>query len=1009
MKTSSQLTKQHTCANNSHINISVRNDNMIYAGVQKDVLKQVLNGELENDFDTIKDELLSLFDAKDIVFENRYQKEDMINQWARRIVRYCTWEQRELQIPQKADFMDPDSPLVIEDEEGNLQNTDIEMYGEPIRVLPDFITRNGHVTTIGKIKTSRVPAKPDEEFQQQEIYALGLLGKKLFPNDRINIEINHLGDVSGPIEYALSDQSYNIDPTTAREILKANHTYGTYKSKTNDRIFDEQMIRDFETQHEEEMRASEIEVTEDCTSCPKFNICNYTEPPIPMELEASVKPISEIHLTEEQQQAVDARNGIYRINAGAGAGKTLVVSWRVKEMLKEGIDPKKILLITFTNAGASEMKARVQNYCAADNIEFDPEDLNMTTFNAFCQKIIDANYEQLGFDRTPTIIPEEIRMDRINTILSRYPRISTWQYKRAGGTFTAPNNALSQAKKLFAVIKENRYTKENCPWHTGNDEFKLKRGVWDDNMNGYVRLTEEDIEYVFQMYEDYNRTIKLENKIEYADQMLLVEELYRQNPNLFEELGFEHIIVDEFQDTDLPQIQLLQHMKDTHAFQSLMCVGDDSQAIFGFRHTSPEYMINFGEYLGDGNAETGYLFNDIYLVENHRSTANIIDFANKINDNSEDKVDKTLIPTKGYASPVCVDGYYTKNQEYKEVARRIKADIDAGKHPYDIAFLAYTKNELLGVASELTKLGIPSILMNPLPYLDNSNCAATKTFFDSYAYKTTQGLMDYINAKEHGTLLAASNEEIQADIMAFEEELDGQIPSRDEFIKYIKDLDPEEKDPCLQDFIESKLEPCQSLDELKDLFRALNLYGKESMYKREGRYDGVCLCTIHSAKGLEWDNVYYSVDSLDKEKFHNSFNTTRYHAEKEELNRMHFVAASRAKEMCACVGKYTIKDKLDDMQLNNTLKLSYSIVDKPLGFRSEMVRITKRQEKDEMKRQKEEKDAKDLNTKRVPKSKKDVSDVFADSFRTKEELEKEQYAVDHLAQQMTIDDFLRAE
>jgi len=958
MKTSSQLTKQYTCPNHNDTILSVRADGMIYAQVQKEVLKEILNGELPNDEETIRDEIDSLLQSKDVSFENRYQKNDSIYLWSKRIKKYCEWEQRDIIMPEPYDITDPESPLMLPSSDGTMQNTVVPVFGQDIKVLPDFITRNGNVTTVGKIKTSRVPLKLDKDFDTNEVYALGLLGKKLFPNDRIEVEINHLGDVSAAIEIALSDYGYNTDTETVKEVLRSSHVSnpGSYKPKTNDKEFTAEMEAKFEAEHEAEQQSDEIEVAEDCSSCPKFNICNYTEPPVPMDIDVAVKPISDIHLTEEQQQAVDAREGVYRINAGAGAGKTLVVAWRVKEMLKEGIDPKKILLITFTNAGAQEMKARVQNYCAADNVTADTNDLTMTTFNAFCQTIINANYDTLGFTRQPTIIPEEIRMNRINVILGQYPRISSWKYTRtasSNGYNYDKNNALNVSKKMFTVIKENGYTRLDNPWiaTTSHDE---RVGIYDPSLNMYAKLTSEDLDNIFLMYNDFDRQIKSENKIEYADQIKLVEKLYEMNPDLFNNLGFEHIIVDEFQDTDYPQIRLLQKLKDTPSFHSLMCVGDDSQAIFGFRHTSPEYMINFGKYLGDGNEDTGYIFNDLYLVENHRSTADIIDYANKINENSLNRVDKTLVPTKGYNDPVLVSGFYSSNQEYKAVAEAIKRDIDAGKKPYDIAFLAFKKTELLALASELTKLGVPSILMNPVPYLDNSNCAATKTFFDSFAYKTTQGIMDYINAKEHGSLVAASSEEIQNKVNEFKETLDGEIPTRDNFIEYTKSLDPEEKDPCLQDFIEQKLEPCADMDELKDLFKAMTLYGKESTFKREGRYDGVALCTIHSAKGLEWDNVYYSVDSLDRPKFHSFANSSKIIEEKEEINRMHFVAASRAKEKCECVGKYTIKDTLDDMQLNNTLKLSYNILDKPYEFQSNMVRMVARQERDEAKRLREQ-------------------------------------------------------
>ena len=987
MRTSNQLTKEYSCANNNGTAVTARSDYIVKAQCQKEVMKMALRGEIAKDFDSIKSMLqASLFDH-DITFENRHQGEDQINVFANRIERYVNWEQRELIFPEREEAEDlegegsRDANLLLPDANGDLVNTNVPVFGEEIKVIPDYITRNGNVTTIGKIKTGRAPKKEEEDAKLTETYAYGLLGKKLYPNDRIDVEIVHLGDVSGGIENALMDANlpFMPDAATARAVCKEQRVSGTYKEKINRIPFTEELERSFEAAHAAELADNEIEVNEDCASCPRYNVCNYIEPPTMIEIEGNdrvVRSINDIHLTDEQQEAVNYRQGTVRINAGAGAGKTLVVSWRVKEMLKEGIDPKKILLITFTKAGAEEMRARVQDYCEAEGVEFERENLTMTTFNAFCQTIIDEHFEELGFTRPPRIIPEEIRMDRINNIISRYPKISTLHYNSAGEF--DKNRALPALKNYFKVIKERGYTRTDNPWADSDHEIS-KKLVWDEDLNNYVALTEADKDILFQMYEDYDSTIKGENRIEYPDQMGLVRKLLTMHPRLLDEIGFEHIIVDEFQDTDLPQIELLQKMKDASTFKSLMCVGDDSQSIFAFRHTSSEYIINFGKYLGDGNAETGYRFDNINLVENHRSRANIIDFVNSINALNVNRVEKDLIATKDYAeNAVNVHGYYSKNQEYKAVAESIKADIEKGEadraelkakfdngelteaeykdavsktvFPYDIAFLAYRKEELQALGSELSKVGIPAIMMVDLPYLDNSNCAAAQTFFDSYAYKTTQGAMDYINAKGHGSLMGSTAEQIQEQVDEFMNALDAEETTRDGFIEYIKALDPEGKDECLQSFIEEKLEPCENMDELKELFRTMKLYGKESLFKKQGKYDKVCLSTIHSAKGLEWGKVYYSVDSLDEEKFHKGFARSRYQDKKEELNRMHFVAASRAKEECVCVGRYVLNDSPNSgYPINSALKAAFDILGKPMNFQSTMVASVKRQEREEKK------------------------------------------------------------
>ena len=953
MKTSSDYSKKDTCSRND-INVSQRKDNMIYARVQKQIVKEALEGEINTDIGSIRDEMLSLLDSNDAVFENRYDKEDSIDTWVKRIYRYVNQPHDNMYIPEKADIFDKDSPILCPDENGRMQDTLITMFGNTVKVLPDFIKTEGNDVYIGRIKTSRVGKKEEDiqeaDFNKYEAYALGLLGEKLYPHMNIHIEYDHLADSDAKTEEAMIQMPYD---STRQDRIDARLT----KTQVSDYTlspsipFTEEVRARYEQAHEieenDENRKDDEVATEDCASCPKYNICNYTEPPIPMALEHEVRPISDIHLTEEQRQAVAVREGTWRVNAGAGAGKTLMVAFRVKEMLKEGIDPKKILLITFTNNGALEMKTRVENYAEADNISLNPEDLKMTTFNAFCQDIINANYEELGFSKPPVVIPGELRMEEINDVLSKYPRISSWKYPRTSYFRMFVNNlAINQASKIFSVIKERGYTRTNNPWSEVPGNIRGTRGVKDEDIGWTVKFTDEDLDTLFLMYDEFDRNIKSEDYIEFADQINLVQKLYEMHHDLFEQMGYEHIIVDEAQDTDLPQVQLLQKMKDTQCEKSFMFVGDDSQAIYGFRHTSPEYMIHFGQYFGDGQSQH---FNNLNLIENHRSVANIIDFANAINRLNTERVDKDLIATKPYEDDsVDVRGYYTARQEYKGVAEAVKRDIDNGMKPYDIAILARDNVELTKFASFLTKLNIPSMMMNPLPYTKNSNCAAVCTFFNSYIYKTTQGVMDYINAKEHGSLIAAAPEEINSRVAQFMSDMNTKPVDRDTFIDYVKELDPEAQDPCLQDFIKSKLIPCQTLDDMKRVFHALEVYGDMSKYKREGQYDGVTLITIHSAKGLEWDKVYYSVDKLDSKDFHYAFLNDKRRMAKNENERLNFVAASRARNELVCTGKYTISDAKDHMVLNDFLRDAYTILGKPYEFQSGMVDIAKAQDKLEL-------------------------------------------------------------
>lgn len=159
---------------------------------------------------------------------------------------------------------------------------------------------------------------------------------------------------------------------------------------------------------------------------------------------------------------------------------------------------------------------------------------------------------------------------------------------------------------------------------------------------------------------EYDDCLHKSNLIEYADQELLIFELLKKNPFYFEDYGFEHIIVDEFQDTSQLQFEILKNIINSSLeFKSFLVVGDDSQSIFGFRGSDPRFIIEFEKKLGED-------VQDFYLLENHRSTENIINFANKINSLNQNRVVKDLIPTREKGEPVVVEAFEKKDKKRKE-------------------------------------------------------------------------------------------------------------------------------------------------------------------------------------------------------------------------------------------------------------------------------------------------------------------------------------------------------
>lgn len=883
MRTSSQLTNTEQCDKHPRANITQTADNIIRAAAQKEVILRLLKGEPISD---IKGEIDSILVSRDCPWENREQKLANLGLYNARIRRFMEFESNPYRNEHRHFLDDVD--------------TTVDFFGEPVQAIPDYVIEDENRATIVKLKTSRF-TKEDDDISTYEAYTFGLLGEKLYPGKEVYVEFCHLGDKDSKTE--------------RREIMRP------YESSRKNSLlhFDNAAKTFFEAKHEQEKENSGC-TPEECMSCSMYNVCSYIEPPISVDVMKEVKPISEIRLTHAQQQVIDYEEGVARINAGAGAGKTLVVAMRIVELLKKGYEPEDICLLTFTNAGAEEMTARVVQYCAGNGLLIDPARLTSTTFNAFCQNLLTTYFNELNYTAPPRVIPDETRSGIINRIIDQFPHIPEWNYagSSTGQYAKFSKTALTSAKRMFSEIKKEGYTREENPYINEYDPVSL--------------------DLLFQMYDEYDNTLHMRNFVEYDDQILQVFKLLEVHPTLFEEIGYRHIIVDEFQDTDLPQIKLLNKINDTASFKSFMAVGDDSQSIFAFRHTSPEYMINFGDYFGR--------FDDFALVENHRSAGDIIDFANKVNALNENRVEKDLIATKPNGTGPVISGFYSQQSEYEWVANEIKKQIDSGKTPSDIAFLASDRNELTKMASILTGMGIPSILMNPIPFAQNSRVAALCTFYDSYAEGSTRGLIDYQNAISHGGLRGANADDLERISEEFSEELRSGERSLSRFVEYAKALDLEEADECYQSFLE-KIEYCQSTDELAEFFRDFKLYGSESMFKREGKYEGVCLTTVHSAKGLEWDVTYLSLSHFDKEANHRLAARFEQSGEKDEVNRKWFVGATRAREELIMTGQYVLKFTNKECILNDYVRQAYDILGKPYGYTSGAYWATKEQEKQE--------------------------------------------------------------
>ncbi len=884
MRTSNQLQETSACQRNVLANIQGVSRMGQLASAQKQVVNALMRGE---EIPSIFREIDSILKEKNFKWETLEQRIGNEKNYEKRIEKFM-----EVEIKQNREH------IVLPDD----FDTTVDYFGEEVLALPDYFKVYRDRVEVCKISTAAY-VNEEIDVNKAEMYALGLCGEKLFPRRNVYVTMVHLNPGA-----AAEITAYNKTPS-------GDYAFPMMKHSTIE--MNERTKQVFEELHEQEGKntcSSEM-----CVSCPQKNICNYQQAPVLSNIEVAVRSLNEIRLSSEQRRAVDFELGNARCNAGPGGGKTLVVAVRIATLLEKGYNPEDIVLLTYTNAGAQEMTARTMAYAASKGIALDPENFKSGTINSFCQKIIDEHYDELGYIEPPRIVPEEKRKKIINKILDIYPRISSWKYTQISDLETAqrshfPSGALFECGRIFSLIKGQSLTIDNA-----RSEYYSE----------FAGLSSKELMQVFEMYQKYDEEMKKINCIEFEDHINEVNRLLTIHPTLFEEMGIKHILVDEFQDTDLPQIELLQKMKDTTNFKSFMVVGDDSQSIFGFRHTSPEFMINFGDYFGR--------FEDFNLVENHRSQANIVEFANEINGKATLKVDKDLIATKIATKQPIIQGYYSKKQEMLAIAEDIKKRWDAGER--DIAVMMSQRNELREMAGALAEFGVPSVLMCRIPYVENSRVAALQTFYDSFTGKSTQGFADYQNVITGGSLSGATNEQMNEAVERMRELMQDKEKTLSTFMEFARALDEDETDPCYQSFLE-KLEFCRNSQELSDFWEEFRLYGNESEYKREGMYEGVCLNTIHSSKGLEWDTTYLSVSKLDSIKRHKKHTVS----EEDEIIRKFFVGATRARENLIITGNYVLGNDSNSMIFNDFLKMAYDIANKPFDYNYEKYNAIRREE-----------------------------------------------------------------
>ena len=622
----------------------------------------------------------------------------------------------------------------------------------------------------------------------------------------------------------------------------------------------------FEPQMKEFLKGQSVS-SEKCKTCRSRVLCEYYDAAEPLTEEERPKPVSLPILSPNQEKAASALEGNVRVIATAGSGKTTAMAYRIMNLLKAGVQPEKIGCFTFTNAGAGEMRDRIKGFCGLAGIDVDFDKMIISTIHSFGDSLLKQYYNLLGYSKPPVLINEIQKTKIIENILSENSPIEALidKYKNFYLDMFRAKGILELMKGYFSSIMEGM----------SQDEFAEK--------TGFDTTTVDSIYNMYMQYDKYKKDACL---IEHSDQELGVLKLLRVKPDLFDEVGIEHISVDEYQDTSNVQFSIINEMRKAKCVKSLFIVGDDDQSIYGFRDANVELIKNFFAMIGENGL-------DVQLMENRRSTHNIVDFASTLISYNQNRIEKHPKSTNEEGEPVCVSAFASKEDEQEYIVDVIEDLIKNGRKDNEIAILAPTNAELMVYADMLKKRGIESVSINPEPILENPRVVGAVGLVKFMLNNSEFNGTAYINARDNGTAITKSDEEIRQEILNLQNEVKN-IKNVTGLFEKFKALDQEENDEIYQSFLEdinTAMEDAvkqENLHAVCEYVMDFERFGQKQTARKEKAYNGVVLSTMHSSKGKEWPVVFCSVTKMHGRDLKPE--------DIDEKNRLLFVACTRAKK-----------------------------------------------------------------------------------------------------------------
>lgn len=564
-------------------------------------------------------------------------------------------------------------------------------------------------------------------------------------------------------------------------------------------------------------------------------------------------------LNEPQREAVYHTDGPLLILAGAGSGKTRVLTHRIAYLIEErNVNPWNILAITFTNKAAGEMRERVDSL-----VGFGSESIWVSTFHSMCVRILRRFIDRLGYDNRFTIYDTDDQKTLMKEVCKKVA-IDTKVFKER-----SLMSAISSAKNELILP----------------DEFELNAG------GDFAKLK------IAKVYREYEAQLKANNALDFDDLLVKTVQLLQTQPDVLENYQerFRYIMVDEYQDTNTVQFQLVRLLAGK--YRNLCVVGDDDQSIYKFRGANIRNILDFEHEFSDACV--------IKLEQNYRSTGNILNAANRVIANNKGRKEKTLWTANREGELVHLRQFDTGYDEADFIAEDIKKEVRAGASYNDHAVLYRTNAQSRLLEEKFVAMNVPYKIVGGV------NFYARREIKDLLAYlKTIDNGMDDIavrriinvpkrgiglttinriqeSAAERGlgfyeTLMApelipgigrsAAKLDSFAALIEYFKGLTGQMSITDllreviEKTGYMESLDSEDKEDAQArkeniDELINKAAAYEEAAEDRDEPATLSAFLEEvalvaDIDSLDEEQDYVVLMTLHSAKGLEFPHVY---------------------------------------------------------------------------------------------------------------------------------------------------------